>query len=149
MMKLPQTAEYALRAVLHIASKDELVRVAPMAAELDMPRNYLSKTLHQLARAGVLESTRGPRGGFQLAVPAENLTLAMILEPFGVLEGGGCLLGRAECLDSAPCAAHWRWKAISGSLQEFFGQTTVKDLQRGGPARRVVGKSTGSAIGKS
>ncbi|MEK6688644.1 MAG: Rrf2 family transcriptional regulator, partial [Gemmatimonadota bacterium] len=60
MVGLPQTAEYALRAVLHIASKPDLVRVATLAEELDIPRNYLSKTLHQLARAGILQSTRGP-----------------------------------------------------------------------------------------
>ena len=150
MVNLPQTAEYALRAVLHIASQTELVRVASMAEALGMPRNYLSKTLHQLAKAGVLESTRGPRGGFQLAVPADQLTLAAILKPFGVLDGGECLLGRAECLDSAPCAAHWRWKAISGSLQDFFGQTTVKDLRRGAPRPRAAGKSTaGPTTGKS
>ena len=135
MVGLPQTAEYALRAVLHIASKPDLVRVATLAEELHIPRNYLSKTLHQLARAGILQSTRGPRGGFQLAVPAGMLTLAAILEPFGTLDGGSCLLGRTECRDSAPCAAHWRWKSISGSLKEFFNQTTVADLQEGGKRR--------------
>lgn len=141
MMNLPQTAEYALRAVLHIASRKDLVRVAPMAEELGMPRNYLSKTLHQLAKAGVLESTRGPRGGFQLAIPADKLTLAVILEPFGVLDGGGCLLGRTECLDSAPCAAHWRWKALSAGLEEFFGETTVADLRAGAPRPKTSAKS--------
>ena len=66
---LSQTAEYALRTVLYLAdrgdgpsaSADELARV------LGVPRNYLSKTLHRLAREGILASARGRGGGFRLA----------------------------------------------------------------------------------
>ena len=80
---LSQTAEYALRAVLHIAAvgTERPVAVGEIAQALDVPRNYLSKTLHQLVRAGILTSTRGPTGGFQLAMPAESLTLQRIASP--------------------------------------------------------------------
>jgi len=76
-MWLNSTAQSALRAVLHIAEHAGrgAVRVDDIAASLHCPRNYLSKTLHALTRAGVLRSTRGPRGGFQLAEPPERLTL--------------------------------------------------------------------------
>ncbi len=58
---ISRTAGYALRAVLSIAQNEGEgpVRVNDMAATLDLPRNYLSKTLHLLARARVLTSTRG------------------------------------------------------------------------------------------
>lgn len=137
MITLPQTAEYALRAVIHIAGGRERVRVGDLAQELDLPRNYLSKILHQLARAGVLNSTRGPRGGFRLAVPADELTLATILEPFGTLDEVGCLLGRGQCGDADPCAAHWRWKSISAELKTFFNETTVAQLHAGKKPTRV------------
>ena len=67
-MWISGTTQYALRAVLFVAEhgSDEPVRVDAIAAALNVPRNYLSKTLHTLARAGVLRSGRGPRGGFQL-----------------------------------------------------------------------------------
>ena len=58
-MILSQTAEHALRAVLYLAQReDELVRVGDIAEALSIPRNYLSKILHLLAREGVLASTR-------------------------------------------------------------------------------------------
>ena len=133
MLKLPQTAEYALRAVYHIAEHESggPVRVNDIAEALGVPRNYLSKTLHQLARGGVLQSTRGPRGGFQLASSPDRLTLAEVVGPFLPAEGRACVLGRARCSDTAPCAAHGRWKLVAERMRSFFGDTTVGDLISG------------------
>ena len=129
-MWISGTSQYAIRAVVYVATHgvDEPVRVGPIAKALDVPQNYLSKTLHQLARAGVLRSVRGPRGGFQLAVPPSRLTLARVTEPFDEVGERHCLLGRAQCGDRYPCAAHARWGAVSDSLQAFFRNTTIADL---------------------
>lgn len=131
-MWISGTSQYAIRAVVYIATRgaDEPVRVTPMATALKVPRNYLSKTLHLLARAGVLRSTRGPLGGFQLAVPAAKLTLARVTAPFDEAGDRHCLLGRPQCGDQRPCAAHAHWSAISDSLQDFFQGTTIADLVR-------------------
>jgi len=135
MMTLPQTAEYALRAVVHIAAAGgEAVRVDDIAQALGVPRNYLSKTLHQLARAGVLESTRGRGGGFRLAAPADALTLGRVVAPFGPADRTRCLFGRPECRHDSPCAAHWRWRSTSEQLNAFFHETTIADLLSPPPA---------------
>jgi FAD/FMN-containing dehydrogenase len=81
-----------------------------------------------LARAGVLRSVRGPRGGFQLAGPPARLTLARVVSPFDEVGERHCLLGRAQCGDRNACAAHGRWVSISDSLQAFFRNTTIADL---------------------
>lgn len=127
---LSQTAQYALRAVLHIAEHgaDRPVPVGDIAQALEVPRNYLSKTLHQLARAGVVASTFGPGGGFRLARPADALTLDAVVSPFDTAAERHCLLGRARCLDSDPCPAHEHWKAISVQIHDFFARTTVAQL---------------------
>jgi Rrf2 family protein len=129
-MTLPQTAEYALRAVLYIAASGQArpVRVEEIARALDVPRNYLSKTLHQLARAGILDSWRGPRGGFRLSNPPERTTLESVIAPFGTSIASGCLLGRSECRDDRPCPAHARWKGVAVAMRSFFAETTVADL---------------------
>ncbi len=130
-MILSQTAVYALRAVVHLADSTDgrLVRVDDMAEALDVPRNYLSKILHALARAGVLHSTRGPGGGFALAVPAPELRLLDIVKHFDPIgEGRVCLLGRSTCNDADPCAAHDHWQATSLEFRSFFRDTTVADL---------------------
>lgn len=131
---LSQTAEYALRAVLYLAERadDGTVRVGEMAQALGIPHNYLSKILHRLARAGVLASTRGKAGGFQLAVPADRLRLYEIVAPFDRIdERRRCLLGRPRCSDSTACAAHSRWKQVADTVASFFRETSVADLLRG------------------
>lgn len=131
---LSRTAEYALRAVLYLADNagDAPITVDGIAESLGVPRNYLSKTLHLLARQGVLSSSRGPRGGFVLAVPADRLTLYEVVEPFQELgERRTCLLGRPVCSDRDPCPAHHRWKEVAERLADFFRETTVAELIQG------------------
>jgi Rrf2 family protein len=135
---LSQTAEYALRTVLYLAARQEdgLSHVGDIAEELGIPRNYLSKTLHILARAGVLHSSRGKHGGFRLARPAEALTLAEVVAPFHGPTGARiCLLGRTACSDSDPCPAHGRWKSVSTEVSTFFRETMVSDLLESPVAR--------------
>lgn len=131
---LSHTAEYALRAVLYIAqhqTETELVRNDVIAEALDVPRNYLSKILHTLGREKLLQSTRGPSGGFRLARNPDNVSLLQVVEPFDDFGGPrSCLLGRPRCSDRNPCPAHNRWKGISEQVGAFFRNTTVGDLLR-------------------
>jgi len=129
---LSRTAEYALRAVLFLADRGEPTSVDLIAERLDVPRNYLSKILHRLAREGVLSSTRGQGGGFRLAVAPDRLPLLRVLAPFDTMTGERrCLLGRPRCSDANPCPAHRQWKSVSEQVAEFFRERTVGDLLRG------------------
>lgn len=128
---LSQTSEYALRAVLYLAMHpDEApVKLEQIADSLQVPRNYLSKTMHQLARAGVLASERGPHGGFRLSRAPEAVTLADVVAPFDPARlARHCLLGEGECSDENACAVHYRWKLISEPMRTFFDDTTLADL---------------------
>jgi Rrf2 family protein len=132
---LTQTAEYALRAVLFIATAEEEgpVRVDTVAAALSVPRNYLSKVMHALARSGVLRSTRGPHGGFVLAAAPDEITLAQVIEEFDPIEDR-CLLMQRQCSDQAPCIAHHQWKRVAVQMRTFFRGTTIADLLSDGGA---------------
>ncbi len=130
---LSQTAEYALRAVLLIAAGEgQPVGAGRLAGELGVPPNYLSKTLHQLSRAGVLDSTRGRLGGFRLARPAGRITLLEVVRPFDPIPAGrACLLGLPVCSDRTACPAHRKWKRVAEQVADFFSRTTVADLAPG------------------
>lgn len=130
---LNQTAEYALRVVVHLASlpPGERGQAADLAATLGLPANYLSKILHQLGAAGVLESRRGRTGGFRLARPASRTTLAAVVRPFdAVASSRACVLGGSVCSDRVACEAHERWKPVGDSVRRFLRQTTIEDLVR-------------------
>ena len=141
MLSLPQTAEYALRAVCYIAEHESEgpVPVSAIAASLGAPQNYLSKTLHQLGTLGVLSSVRGVRGGYTLAGRGADLRLADIVEPFLVPSEHRCIMGRELCRDDAPCGAHWQWKEVKETTRAFFMELTVADLIANGEASARAG----------
>ena len=132
-MWLSSTAQQAIHAVLCIASGADHgpVRVDEIAAVLGCPRNYLSKTLHSLVRAGVLRSERGPKGGFQLSAPPGKVTLAQVIAPFEPVGQRRCLLGRPQCDDKQFCMLHARWSRIAAPVDAFFTKTSVANLLRG------------------
>ena len=134
MLALPQTAEYALRAVCYIAEHEHAgpVPVSAVAASLGAPHNYLSKTLHQLGARGVLRSVRGAQGGYRLGQPAADLRLATIVEPLLPPTEQRCIMGRTRCAEEAPCGAHFRWKEVRETARSFFAELTVADLLAGG-----------------
>ena len=136
---LSQTAEYALRAVVHLArhAGNDPIQAKDLAAATEVPETYLRKILNELVRGGVLRSTRGKRGGFELAVPAERLTLLAVVGPFDRVTGSRhCILGRAECSDTNPCPMHERWRSTAEQIARFVGETTVADVAVNNQKRR-------------
>jgi len=81
-MKISRSTGYALVAVGYIAQfyTEGAVLASRISKQYNIPLEYLLKILQQLVRANVLRSKRGPRGGFFLAKPAENITLLEIIE---------------------------------------------------------------------
>jgi Rrf2 family cysteine metabolism transcriptional repressor len=83
-MKLTARSEYALLALVHLARQDsgEVVSADSIARAKDIPLKFLEQILLTLKRARYLRSTKGQRGGYQLAKPAEAVTLAEIVRLF-------------------------------------------------------------------
>jgi len=104
---LSKTAEHALRATLLLARQD---RGKPLSADaiatgLNAPKNYLGKTLGSLANLGIVVSSLGRNGGFRLAVPPEDLTVAQIMDAVDRPRRiHMCLLGGGPCDSEDPCA---------------------------------------------
>ena len=81
-MKLGRTTGYGLLAVAYIAqNKDQgLIQSQDVAKKYNIPLEYLFKILQQLVRARILQSKRGPRGGFSMARPATKITMLDVVE---------------------------------------------------------------------
>ena len=126
---LSQTVEYALRASIYIAQqRPRSVRGPEVATAVNAPRNYLGKILGTLARAGSLESSRGPAGGFRLARGSEQQALTVVVQVFEASEPTRCLLGHGDCGKNPACTAHQRWSPIACAMDDFFARTTLADL---------------------
>ena len=96
-MKLNRSTGYGLLAVAYIAqNKDQgLILSQDVSKKYNISLEYLLKIMQQLVRARILQSKRGPRGGFSLARPATKITMLEIIE---ALEGVFDIsLGLEEC----------------------------------------------------
>lgn len=126
-----QTTDYAIRAAIDIATRPEgqPVLASELAARLGIPQHYLSKILQQLVRSGVLESTRGRRGGFVLRRPAQKIKLREVVAPFENLRKcEECILGQPICSSAGACPLHDFWKLVREHYLNELDTRTLGDL---------------------
>jgi Rrf2 family protein len=128
-----RSAEYAIRAFVHLAQvpdgKYEMVK--QIAADEEIPAHFLDKILQQLARKGLLRSSKGPTGGFSLRVPSDEIRLIDIVEALdGLGEYEKCASGLAECSDDMPCPMHDSWKGLRSRIMDYLGRNTISDLAK-------------------
>ena len=132
-MLYSRSAEYAIRAFVHLAQVPDgrYAMVKQIAAEEEIPAHFLAKILQQLARKGMLRSSKGPTGGFSLRVPADEVRLLDIVEALdGLSEYEKCASGLAECTDDMPCPLHDSWKPLRSRIMDYLGRNTIADLAK-------------------
>ena len=130
MPSLSHTTGYAIQALTCLTFRaPERVRADEIAECTGVPRPYLSKILHALARTGLVDSKRGYRGGFVLSRPPEEISLLQIVE---AVDGPGwsdrCLLGLEVCSDERSCPAHQFWTALKDEIHSQLAAITLKDV---------------------
>ncbi len=92
---------------------------------------YLSKLLHALTGSGLVHAKRGYRGGFQLAQPAEQITLMEVAEAVGGSDWlPTCLLGLEECSDQRACPTHEFWEKERSRIENELKRQTLRDVAR-------------------
>lgn len=86
LMRVTTQGEYGVRCLLLLAKQpaDKFVPISELAEREQLSKEYVEQLMLRLRRAGIVTSTRGVRGGYQLALPPQEITLRRILE---VLEG--------------------------------------------------------------
>ena len=128
-----RSAEYAIRAFVHLAQVQEgkYAMVKNIAEQEDIPAHFLAKILQQLARKGLLRSSKGPTGGFALRVDANEIRLLDIVEALdGLAPYQQCASGLSECNDDMPCSMHDSWVALRSRIMDYLGRNTIADLAK-------------------
>jgi Rrf2 family iron-sulfur cluster assembly transcriptional regulator len=131
-MKLSTKGRYAVTALADIALQaPALVTLAEISERQDVSLSYLEQLFGRLRRAGLVESVRGPGGGYRLARPAATIRIIEVMdavdETVSALrcEDGvesGCAGSRAKCL------THNLWERLSSHVHVFLSQTTIADV---------------------
>lgn len=128
-----------MRAVFFIALKTAdggRVGIKEISAGIDSPEHFLAKILQDLSRRGLVQSVKGPNGGFYLEESSLNRPLSDIVE---AVDGNGifvgCALGLKQCSEVNPCPLHNEFKEIRGRIQQMLYTTSIGkfngDLQLG------------------
>lgn len=121
---------YALQALAVMPGEGKFSLAKDLSAHLNLPGPFLAKILQGLAQGGILESIRGPRGGFRLARPAEAITIGEVV---AILEGpeamSGCVMGFPQCGGDNPCPLHEVWGQLRTQIEGSLTQATLRDLQ--------------------
>lgn len=137
-MKLPESTEWVLHATASLAQLDpgSTASAAQLAEHYGLPAAYLAKQLQALVRAGVLTAITGPRGGFRLARPADQITMLQVVE---AVDGGSSFYtcneirqkGRAaappqQCREACGLAA--RMAAAEAAWRQSLRAVTIADI---------------------
>lgn len=139
-----RSSEYAIRAFVNLSRVPEgkYAMVKQIAQEEEIPTHFLAKILQQLARKGLLRSSKGPTGGFTLRRKPSEVSLMSIVE---ALDGLGdyekCASGMAQCNDEMPCGMHDSWKQLRSRIIDYLKGTSIADIQMAlEEKRRVLAK---------
>jgi len=139
-VRVSARVDYALRAAAELAAADgEPVKREALAAAQDIPVQFLEQILLELKRAGIVRARRGPDGGFWLARPASEVSLAEVIRavegPLANVQGE-----RPEAVSYSGSAAPLRevWIAVRANLRSVLEVVTLDDLARGRLPRRVA-----------
>jgi Rrf2 family iron-sulfur cluster assembly transcriptional regulator len=147
-MKLTTKGRFAVTAMLDVAlhGAERPVTLAGISARQKISLSYLEQLFGKLRRRDLVESVRGPGGGYHLARDAARVTVADIIraveEPLDSTQCGG----RENCLDSHRCMTHDLWEELNHTVYGFLAGVTLAQLvdrQRSKPVSvvRAPGKA--------
>lgn len=135
MLLLTRKTDYALLALASLARQSPTSASARSLAErLKLPLPVLRNILKQLTSRGLLKSTRGTRGGYQLARSPDQITLAQLLETIeGPVQLARCCPGseggaEGECHLEESCLIRGNMRRVHASLMQFLDEVTLTQL---------------------
>lgn len=141
-MKLTTKGRYAVTALLDLALHDSEgpVCLSEIATRQDISLPYLEQLFTRLRRHGLVASTRGPGGGYNLGKPAAEIAVAEIIsavdESFDATRCGG----ERDCHGGKSCLTHELWENLSREVHRFLRGVTLAQLMQSSAVRGVAAR---------
>lgn len=131
-----KACEYAIRATIYIAdqsNRGRRVGLKDISKEIDSPEAFTAKILQQLSKTQIIDSVKGPNGGFAMEV--EKMSKIKLSQVVSAIDGDsvyrGCGLGFKECSEKQPCPVHDKFKVVRDELRKMLESTTILELSMG------------------
>lgn len=130
-MQITRQADYAVRAVLHLArvGNSERSATSMVAKEQNIPPSFLAKIISQLSIAGLLHTSRGARGGVTLAREPKDITLLEVVEAIdGPIQLNECVGNTGACTFDENCPIKPVWCDAQDELVKRLQNTTFAQM---------------------
>ena len=132
-MQITRATDYATRVMIYLATLPPGVKAqkVAMAKAADVPASFLSKLLQRLVGAGLVASSRGTGGGYELAGDRRHITLLDILEAIeGETRLNACLAYGPSCDHKSWCPAHPVWQQAQKALTDVLSRASLGKLAK-------------------
>lgn len=129
-MRLTTKGRFAVTAMIDLALREHAgpVTLAGISQRQRISLSYLEQLFGKLRRHDLVDSTRGPGGGYTLARPAKNISVADIIfavdEPLDATQCGG----KENCNDDGPCMTHELWATLNKKMIEYLDSVSLLSL---------------------
>lgn len=139
-MKITRETDYAMRCIAYLArQKRKVVMADEISREMGIPKSFVAKILQKLARAGMVQSFRGIKGGFSLARDTKEITLLDVIETIeGAVTLNECAVNKNICGFSKTCPVHPVWIQVRREFVDILKKYNFHDLIRPGTKKRLT-----------
>ncbi|KAF0145452.1 MAG: BadM/Rrf2 family transcriptional regulator [Nitrospirae bacterium] len=131
-MYVTRKADYAIRCVLYMTKNTwRVTSVDEISNAMYVPKSFLAKILQRLMKAGIVSSTRGIKGGFQLAKDPKDINLLEVIEAIqGVSAANICAIDSRLCRLSGRCTVHPIWVKIREKVEKELKKENFEKLAK-------------------
>jgi Rrf2 family iron-sulfur cluster assembly transcriptional regulator len=146
-MKLTTKGRYAVTAMLDLALHYDrgAVTLADIARRQGISLSYLEQLFAKLRRSGLVDSVRGPGGGYNLAMAPSKITVAEIVVAINENIDATRCGGEKNCDGDQTCLTHQLWEELSGRIFGFLNSITLADLVSKPHVQQVASRQEGRA----
>lgn len=130
-MKLTTKGRYAVTAMLDLAIhyKDDVpITLSEISQRQNISLSYLEQLFARLRKHGLIESTRGPGGGYRLAHPANAISIGQVINAVDEKVDATRCGGHGNCQDDDLCLTHALWMNLSEQIFQFLQKITLGEL---------------------
>ncbi|MEH6492617.1 Fe-S cluster assembly transcription factor [Halopseudomonas sp.] len=138
-MRLTTKGRYAVTAMLDLALHEDQgpITLADISLRQGVSISYLEQLFAKLRRSKLVESVRGPGGGYRLSGGPGAISVAQIVEAVNDSMDATRCLGKGDCQHGEVCLTHHLWSDLSARLRQFLNDITLADLVSRDDIQRV------------
>ncbi|HDZ55466.1 MAG TPA: Fe-S cluster assembly transcriptional regulator IscR [Pseudomonas xinjiangensis] len=144
-MRLTTKGRYAVTAMLDLALHEDQgpITLADISMRQGVSISYLEQLFAKLRRSKLVESVRGPGGGYRLAGGPQAISVAQIVEAVNDSMDATRCLGKGDCQHGEVCLTHHLWSDLSTRLRQFLNDITLAELVSREDIQRVRARQDG------